>query len=192
MFCQFYAHEVPQEVSKDTCSHFQCVFVPWTCEFVQVLRRSQSKLLGTFNVFLCLGHVNLSHRKSSPTNTCQEKSFLCLMFGSPKMFCKFHDHKVLRRSQRTLVGTFNVFLSLGHVNLSHRKSSPTKTCQEKSSLPHDWISKDVCKFHAHKGPQEVSKDTCGHFHCVSVPWTCEFVPQKKFSNQHLSGKKFSV
>ena len=47
--------------------------------------------------------------------------------------------------------------------------------------------KMFCKFHAHKGPQKASKDTCGHFQCVSVPWTCESVPQKKFSNQHLSG-----
>ena len=52
--------------------------------------------------------------------------------------------------------------------------------------------KMFCKFHAHKGHQEVFKDTCGHFQCVSVPWTREFVRQKKFSNQHLSGKKFSA
>ena len=49
-----------------------------------------------------------------------------------------------------------------------------------------------CLFDANKGSQEVSKDTYGHFQYVSVPWTCEFDPQKKFSNQSFGGKKFSA
>ena len=72
--------------------------------------------------------------------TLIRKKVLCLMFESPRLFCKFHANKVLRRSQKTLVGTFNVFLSLGHVNLSHRKSSPTKPRHQKSSLSHDCWS----------------------------------------------------
>ena len=124
MFCQCPAHKGPQEVSKDSC--------------------------GTFNIFLCLGYVNLSHRKSSPTKTCQEnnqnlsgKKFSASCLDLQRCFVSFMPTMVLRRSQRTLVGTFNVFLCLGHVNLSHRKSSPTKTSQLNSSPPHVWISKDV-------------------------------------------------
>ena len=160
----------------------------------KVLRRSQSTLVGTFNVFLCLGHLNLTHKKSSPIKFCQEKSSLhhvwvskdilpvsCpqqssgglkgVLWALPTCFCALDmsicptekviqpkpvrkkvsasclslqgcfasiiPTKVLGRSQRTLVGTFNMFLWFGHVNLSHKESSPTKTCEETSSLPHD-------------------------------------------------------
>ena len=33
-----------------------------------------------------------------------------------------------------------------------------------------------CQFDAHKSPQEVSRDTCGHLQYVCVPWTYEFQP----------------
>ena len=137
MFCQYHTHKGPQEVSKDFCGHFQCISVPWTCEFVpqkkfsnqhmsgkkfsasclslqgcfasfmptKVCRRSQSTLVGSFNVCLCIGYVNLSHRKSFPTNTCQEK-VLCHMFGSPKMFCRFHAHKCLQKVSNDTCGLF--------------------------------------------------------------------------------------
>ena len=117
LFCKFHAHKCPQEVSKDTCGHFQCVSVPWTCEFVQQNKFSNQNLSGKKFSTSCLD-LQRRFASSMPTN-------------------------VLKRTQRTLVGTFNVFLCLGHVNLSHRKSSPTKTCQVKSSPPHVWISKDV-------------------------------------------------
>ena len=117
MFCQFHAHKGPQEVSKDTCGHFQCVSVPWTCEFVPQKKFSNQNLSG--------------------------KKFSASSLDLQGYFVSFMPTKVRRRSQRTLVGTFNVILWLGHVNLSHRKSSPTNTCQEKSSLPHVWISKEI-------------------------------------------------
>ena len=47
-----------------------------------------------------------------------------------------------------------------------------------------------CQSDAHKGPQEVSKDTRGHFQYVSVPSKCEFDPQNKFSNPSMAEKKF--
>ena len=117
MFCQSHAHKGPQEVSKDTCGHVQCVSKPWTCEFVQQKEFSNQHLSG--------------------------KKFSASCLDLQRCLASFMPKKVLRRSQRTLVGTFNVFLCLGHVNLSQRKSSTTKTCQEKSYLPHVWISKDV-------------------------------------------------
>ena len=49
-----------------------------------------------------------------------------------------------------------------------------------------------CQFDAHKGPQEVSRDTCGHLQYVCVPWTYEIDQQKMFSNQTVAGKKFSA
>ena len=117
MFCQFHAHIGPKKVSKDTCGHFQCVSMPWTCEFVPQKKFSNQHLSGKMFSASCLD-LQRCFASSMPT-------------------------KVLKRSQRTLEDTFNVFLCLGHVNLSHRKSSPTKTCQVKSSPPHVWISKDV-------------------------------------------------
>ena len=166
MFCQFHVHKGPLEVSKDTCGHFHCVSVPWTCEFVPQKKFSNQNLSG--------------------------KKFSASCLGLQGYFASFMPTKVLRRSQRTLVGTFNVFLCLGHVNLSHRKSSPTKTCQEKSSLPLVWISKDVLPVSCPRRSSGGLKRLLWHFQCDSVPWTSEFVPQKKFSNQHLSGKKFSA
>ena len=102
MFCPFHAHKGPHAVSKDTSGHFQCVFVPWTCEFVPQKKISNQNLLG--------------------------KKFSASCLGLQRCFASFMPTKVLRRSQRTLVGTFNVVLCLGHVNFSHRKRSPTKTC----------------------------------------------------------------
>ena len=49
--------------------------------------------------------------------------------------------------------------------------------------------KMFCLLYAHKGPQEVSKDTHGHLQYVCVPWTCEYDPQKKFSNETWEQKK---
>ena len=137
------------------------------CQFhaQKVLRRSQRTLVGTFNVFLCLGHVNLSHRKSSPSNTCHEKRFSASCLDLQGCFASFMPKKVHRRTQRTFVGTFNMFLSLGHVNLSHRKSSTTKTCQEKRSLPHDWISKDDLSVSC---PQRSSGGLKGHLWALSM------------------------
>ena len=56
----------------------------------------------------------------------------------------------------------------------------------------NWLQGMFCQFYAHKGAQKVSKDICGHFQCVFVPWTGELDPQRKFFNQHLLGKKFSA
>ena len=40
-----------------------------------------------------------------------------------------------------------------------------------------------CQFDAHKGPQKVSRDTCGQLQYVCVPWTYKFDQQKKFSKK---------
>ena len=109
-----------------SCLDLQGCFVSFMP--TKVLQRFQRTFVGTFNVFLSLGHVILSHRKSSPSNTCQGKKFSASCLGLQGCFASFMPTNVLRRFQRTLVGTFNVFLSLGHVNVSHRKRSPTKTC----------------------------------------------------------------
>ena len=157
MFCQFYAHKGPKKVSTETCGHFQYVFVPWTCEFVPQKKFSNQHLSG--------------------------KMFSASLIAFQTCFVSLIPTKVLKRSQQTLVGTSNVLLCLGHVNLSHRKKSPTNIGQKKFLCLMFSSTKMFCKFHAHKSPQEVSKQTCGHFQGVSVPWTCEFDPQKKFSNQ---------
>ena len=117
MFCQCHAHKGPKKVSKDTCEHFQCVSVPWTCEFVPQKKFSNQNLSGNKFSASCLG-LQRCFASSMPT-------------------------KVLRRSQRTLVGNSNMFLCIGHVNLSHRKSSPTNASQVKRVPPHVWISKNV-------------------------------------------------
>ena len=117
LFCPFNAHEGLQRVFQVACVHFQYVSVLWTCGFDPQKKFSNQHLLG--------------------------KKFSVSCLDLQRCFDSFMPPKVLRRSQRTLVGTFNVFLCLGLVNLSHRKSSPTKTCQDKSSLPHVWISKDI-------------------------------------------------
>ena len=117
MFCQFDAHKGPQEVSKDTCGHFQYVSVPCFCEFDPQNKFSNHPLTG--------------------------KKFYVSWLVFQGCFASWMPTKVFRRSQKTLVGSFNMFLCLGFVKLTPRKSSPTNPWQEKSSLPHVWFSKDV-------------------------------------------------
>ena len=151
MFCQYFAHKGRQEFSKDSCGHFPCVSVPWTCEFVpqkkfsnqhlsgkkfsasclglqgcfascmpkKVLRRSQRTLVGTFNVILCLWHA-IGPTKKFSNQHLSGKKFSASWLGLQDCFVSFMPTKVLRRSQRTLVGTINVFLCIGHVKMSHR------------------------------------------------------------------------
>ena len=167
MFCQFHAHKGPKKVSKDTCGHFQCVFVPWTCEFVPQKKFSNQHLSGKKFSTSCL-NLHRCFASSMPTKGPKKVSndtsgqFQCV---SEPWTCQFVPQK--KFSNQNLSGQKVFCLMFG---------SPMM----------------FCKFHAHKGPKEVLKDTCGHFQCVSVPWTCQFVPQKKFSNQNLSGKKVSA
>ena len=109
MFCQFDAHNGPQEVSKDTCGHFQYGCVPWTCEL-----DPQKKVF----------QPNLGRKK-----------VLCVMIGFPRMFCQFDAHKGTQEVSKE--GTSNMFLCLGHVNLTNRKSFQPNLRKNKKSLPHD-------------------------------------------------------
>ena len=215
MFCQFDAHKGTQEVSIDTCGHFQYVCVPWTCNFDQQKKFSNQTLGG--------------------------KKFFESWFVLQGCFASLMPTKALRSSQKTLMDTSIMFVCLRHMNFTHKRSSLTKPWEEKSSLRHNWFSTDVlpvwcpqkyseglkrhsstlqtcfcaldtwirpteqvlqpslgkkkdlsgmigfptmfCHFDSHKGPQEVSKDTHGHLQYVSVPWTCNFDQQKKLSKQ---------
>ena len=115
--CQFDNHKGPQEVSKVTCGHFQYVSVPRTCEF--------------------------DPQKKFSNQTYERKKFSASWLVFQGCFASLKPTEVFRRSQKTLGGTSNMFLCLGHVNLTHRTSSPTKPKKEQSSLCHDWFFNDV-------------------------------------------------
>ena len=157
----------------------------------KVLKRSQRTHVGTSNMFLCPGHVNLSHTKSSPTNTCEEKSSLSDVWVSKDILTVSCPQRSSEGLKGHMWAFSTCFCALDMRICPTEKVLQPKLVRKKVLCLMYGSPRMFCQFHAHKGPQKVSKDTCGHFQCVSVPWTCEFVPHKKLSNQHLLGKKYS-
>ena len=158
MICQFDAHKGPQEVSKNTCGHLQYVFFALDMSICPT-----EKVL----------HPNLGKKK-----------VLCLMIGSPRMvlpvWCPQRSSGGLNRHLWTLpicLCALDMWIWPTEKVLQPNPGS-------KKVL---WVMigspRRFCQFDAHKGPQEVSRVTCGHLQYVCVPWTYEFDQQKKFSNQ---------
>ena len=121
MFWQFYAHQGPPEAFKDACGHFQCLSVLWTCEFEQQKKFSNQPLAG--------------------------KKVLSLMIGFPKMFCPFHAHEGLQEVFQVACGHFQYLSVLWTCEFEQQKKVLQQTLgRQKSSLPHDWVSKSVVHF----------------------------------------------
>ena len=129
----------------------------------KVLRKSQKTLVGTYYIFLCLGHVNLTNRKSSPTKPRQQKSSLSHDWFSKDVlpvWCPQRSSGGLKRhlwAPAICLCALDIWIwpteKVLHPNLGRKKVL--------------WIMigspRMFCQFDAHKGPQEVSTDTCGHF-----------------------------
>ena len=123
---------------KDTSGHFQYVSVPWTCEFVPHKKFSNQHLSG--------------------------KNFSASCLDLQRCFASSMPTKVLKRSQRTLVGTFNVFLCLGHVNCPTKKFSNQNLSVKKLSAS----CLDLQRCFASSMPTKVLKGLKGHLWALSI------------------------
>ena len=156
-------------------------------------RGSFKLLVGTSNIFLCFGHVNLSNRKKFFNPPVAGKKVLCLIIGFPSPFCQFYAHEGLHEVFQVACGHCQYFSVLWTCEFAN----PKKVLQQslgrlKGSLLHDLVSQNVRAILCLQWNLEVFKDACGNFQWLSVLWTCELKQQKKVLQLSLGRQKSSL